>query len=74
MAHSENINAAKEPCKDCVQARLTAWHGFTHGCLGCVARAVARGPHYRRCRDAGMQDRSYRAELERRRRWISSRR
>jgi hypothetical protein len=53
-----------EPCGNCVHAKLGPWHGFSANCLGCAARAVARGPNYRRCRDAGMQDRRYRAELE----------
>lgn len=53
-----------EPCADCVQATLGPWHGFRHHCEGCAARAVARGPNYRRARDSGSQHRVYRAELE----------
>lgn len=53
-----------EPCANCTQARLGPWHGFTANCLGCAARAVARGPNFRRCCQAGMQDRRYRSELE----------
>lgn len=53
-----------EPCEDCRQAALTVWHSFRANCPGCAARAVARGPNYRRARDAGKQDRRYRSELE----------
>lgn len=53
-----------EPCADCVQATLGPWHGFSYHCEGCAARAVARGPNYRRARDSGSQHRVYRAELE----------
>lgn len=51
-------------CQNCSKARAELWHGFTAGCPGCAARAVSRGPNFRRCRDAGRQDRRYRDELE----------
>ena len=51
-------------CPDCTAAAQQDWHGFKAGCLGCAARAVARGPNYRRVRDAGRLDRQYRGELE----------
>lgn len=50
-------------CPDCAASATQVWHGFTHGCQGCAARALARGHHFRRCRDAGMLDRHYRAAL-----------
>ena len=50
-------------CPDCTTAATEAWHGFRSGCKGCAARAVSRGPNYRRCRDAGRQDRQYQGEL-----------
>ena len=56
--------AVNEPCADCVQATLTAWHAFRAGCPGCAARAVSRGPNFARCRALGAQDRRYRDELE----------
>lgn len=66
MNHSENQSSANsaEPCSDCVQATLTSWHGFTARCLGCAARAVARGVNYSAARKQGAQTRLYRAELE----------
>lgn len=51
-------------CQDCEAASRAPWHGFKAGCLGCAARAVARGANYRRCLAAGMQDRLYRDELD----------
>ncbi len=51
-------------CPDCTQAAITEWDVFRGDCLGCRARGVARGPHYRRCRDAGAQDRAYRQMLQ----------
>lgn len=51
-------------CQDCEAASKVPWHGFRAGCLGCAARAVSRGPNYRRCLQAGMQDRLYRDELQ----------
>jgi hypothetical protein len=51
-------------CQDCTRAAAEPWHGFKAQCQGCCARAAARSPHFRRVRDAGMQDRAYRALLE----------
>ncbi len=51
-------------CPDCTAASERGHHGFRAECMGCCARAAARGPHYRRCRDAGVQDRAYRQMLE----------
>lgn len=51
-------------CPDCAASARAPWHGFRAACSGCAARAVSRGPNYRRCLTAGMQDRLYRDELE----------
>jgi len=51
-------------CKDCAQASAQVWHIFSADCPGCAARALARGPHFKRCRDAGRLDRQYRAALD----------
>lgn len=51
-------------CPDCEAAARGPWHGFMACCQGCAARAVSRGPNYRRCLSSGMQDRLYRQELE----------
>lgn len=53
-----------EPCADCVQAVLGPWHGFTHNCPGCAARAVSRGPNFAKSRAEGTQTRRYRDELD----------
>jgi hypothetical protein len=50
-------------CHDCSQAAAKRWHSFSAGCKGCCARAASRSPHYRRCRDSGVQDREYRGLL-----------
>jgi hypothetical protein len=50
-------------CHDCAQAAAKRWHSFSAGCKGCCARAASRSPHYRRCRDSGVQDREYRGLL-----------
>lgn len=50
-------------CKHCITAAAKPHHGFAAGCPGCAARAVARGPNWRRCLAAGVQDRLYREEL-----------
>lgn len=47
-------------CADCTRASAELWHGFRAACVGCEARAVARGPHYFRCRRAGRLDAGYR--------------
>lgn len=49
---------------DCTTAAKRMHHGFKAGCMGCCARAAARGPHFRRCRDNGTQDSAYRRMLE----------
>ena len=50
-------------CPDCTRAASEVWGGFTYGCRGCAARAVSRGPNFKRCRDNGRQDRKYQGEL-----------
>lgn len=52
------------PCEDCAMAAKRLWGGFMAGCKGCAARAAARSPHFRRVRDAGVQDRQYRGLLQ----------
>lgn len=51
-------------CPDCKQAAEAEHWGFRSGCMGCCARAMARGPHFHRCQEAGVQDRQYRQALE----------
>jgi hypothetical protein len=51
-------------CPDCEAASKALHHGFHASCPGCAARAVSRGPNYRRCLANGTQDRLYRDELE----------
>lgn len=51
-------------CTHCTQSRVLPWHGFQANCRGCAARAAARSPHYARVKANGMQDRHYRALLE----------
>lgn len=51
-------------CPDCYLAAKELHHGFRMGCRGCAARAVSRGPNYRRVRQAGALDRQYRGELD----------
>lgn len=51
-------------CKDCAAAQVGQHHGFRAGCMGCCARATARGPHYWRVKQAGALDRQYRQALE----------
>lgn len=51
-------------CPECQTASAQPHHGFAMGCAGCCARAAARSPHFFRVRQAGMQDRQYRALLE----------
>lgn len=50
-------------CEACTTAAERLNHLFRSGCNGCAARAVARGPHFHRCRTAGRQDKEYRALL-----------
>lgn len=50
-----------ESCPECEAVTVDRLHaGYRSGCKGCVARAVARGPDFHRCRTAGKQDRRYR--------------
>lgn len=51
-------------CPDCKAARTALHHGFRAACDGCKARAMARSPHYFRCRTAGRLDAEYRAALK----------
>jgi hypothetical protein len=39
-------------------------HGYRAACAGCQARAMARSPHYFRCKQAGRLDAEYRAALQ----------
>lgn len=51
-------------CRECTSAASDRLHaGYRSGCRGCQARAVARGPHFARCRAAGKQDADYRRLL-----------
>lgn len=50
-------------CTDCAKSAAQSWHGFRANCLGCAARAVSRGPNYRRCLSAGRLDHRYTDEL-----------
>lgn len=40
-------------CADCDAASTKLWHGFTNGCRGCDARAVARSPEFSASRRSG---------------------
>lgn len=51
-------------CPACTKAAERLTGVFQAGCKGCAARAVSRGPNFRRARDSGYQDRKYRGELE----------
>lgn len=51
-------------CPACEESAREVSHLFHAGCQGCKARAAARGPHFRRCRDAGRLDRQYRELLQ----------
>lgn len=51
-------------CPACTAAAQRSHWEFCDGCRGCIARGVARGPHFRRCRDAGALDRGYRQQLQ----------
>lgn len=50
-------------CQDCDTAAARMWSAYTLNCKGCIARGVGRSVHFRRCRDAGVQDRLYRQFL-----------
>ena len=51
-------------CRHCTLAAERSHWEFATGCRGCIARGVARGAHFRRCRDAGALDRQYRQQLQ----------
>lgn len=51
-------------CPDCTRSAAEPWHGFLHGCQGCAARAVSRGPNYREALTSGRQTWKYREELQ----------
>lgn len=51
-------------CPDCSAAAKKRWHGFHANCLGCAARSLVRGPHFRRVQQAGVLDRQYRGACE----------
>lgn len=51
-------------CPNCTAAAQRSHWEFAAGCRGCIARGVARGPHFRRCRDVGALDRRYRQQLQ----------
>lgn len=51
-------------CPDCHAATQRSHWEFASDCKGCIARGVARAPHFRRCRELGALDRAYRQHLE----------
>jgi hypothetical protein len=51
-------------CDACEKAAKRMSHEFRANCAGCCARALARGPHFRRVRDAGVLDHPYRLALQ----------
>jgi hypothetical protein len=51
-------------CPDCQAATQRSHWEFRADCKGCIARGVARAPHFRRCRDQQALDRAYRQHLE----------
>ena len=51
-------------CPHCTTATERSHWEFASDCKGCIARGVARGPHFRRCRELGALDRAYRQHLE----------
>jgi hypothetical protein len=51
-------------CPACTKAAQRVSHEFRASCRGCCARALARSPHFRRVRDAGVQDQPYRLALQ----------
>lgn len=63
MTSEVQPTAGRAPCPDCLTAAVRPHHGFRANCPGCCARGAARSPHYRRCSDAGVQDRAYRGLL-----------
>ncbi len=57
------MDAAVKACPACLTAAVRPSHDFRENCTGCCARSLARSPHFKRVRDAGMQDRPYRLLL-----------
>lgn len=51
-------------CEACTTSAERVFHEFRQGCMDCCARAIARGHHFFRVRQAGQQDRQYRALLQ----------
>lgn len=51
-------------CLACQISAQREHHEFLANCVGCCARAAARGPHFFRVRKAGALDRQYRAMLQ----------
>jgi triacylglycerol esterase/lipase EstA (alpha/beta hydrolase family) len=51
-------------CTACAKAAAKVSHEFTANCLGCCARACARGPDFQRVRKQGVQDHQYRLALQ----------
>ena len=54
----------RETCDNCEVAAQRLWHGFTGGCKGCCARAVARSPQYFAAQQAGKITPDYRRLLQ----------
>lgn len=52
-------------CPDCTAASTAMHHGFRAGCDGCRARALARGPYFFACKQAGKLNPLYLQQLER---------
>ena len=46
-------------CNDCNTASLWLHHGFTIGCVGCSARAVARSPEFAKAFKIRIQNAEY---------------
>lgn len=51
-------------CSACAAAAKKVSHLFHAGCMGCCARACARGQDFQRVRKAGALDRQYRNALQ----------
>ena len=53
-------------CEHCTAAALGPHFVFKASCSACQARDIAGGPLFFRCRQAGKQDKEYRALLKHR--------
>lgn len=51
-------------CAHCTAAAKGQHHVFQASCKACQARDIAQGPLFFRCRQAGKQDKEYRALLK----------